>query len=313
MIRFATKQDFEEILRKKEFTYYSWDYINDASKILNFKNISLYIEDRNNKYIIPLMKRRILGFYPVAFSIPFGLYGGVMPQNDIDEKTYVLLMNEVKRFIKIDIIFQNVFQEELLSKTNFTKIKQVFTHFVFTKNQNFEKFYREEFSSGMREGVKRGAKNGITVKVGNSIELIEDLYKLYEVSNRRWGNKKPRYSIDFFKEFAGKEYIEVRIAYYKEQPASGLFVLKFSNYCFPWFGGMEKELRKMRANDYLYADLVKSGIENNFTLVNFGASGGNAGITYFKESFGAKGNGYHIYFIGNPITTALLKLLMKYY
>ena len=312
-IRAAHSEDFEKIFEHKEFIPFNWEYVEYSCYAVKAKNTSLFIEYEGNEYIFPLMTRKILGFYPVSFSLLFGMYGGIIPEKEIDTKTYEYLMRGIKKYIGTDIIFQNPFQEEILSKTNFTKIKQEFTHVVQAMDQNYDKFYYAEFSKGMREGVKRGIKNDIKISVGNNIELVEDLYKLYEVSNVRWGKKTPRYGLDFFKVFLNKEYIEIRVAYYQGQPLSSLFILKFKKYYFCWFGGMVKEFRKLRANDYLYSDVIKTAIENNYTMVNFGGSGKLAGVKSFKESFGAKEKGYHIYFIGNTIAKWALYFIIRFY
>ena len=256
-IRFATKEDFGEVLKDKDFTYFSWDFIEDSCKASNTKNISVYIDHENKKYIMPLMKQKAFGIYPVAFSLSFGLYGGIVPKEDINERTYTYLLNKIKRFIKMDLIFQDGFQEEILEKTGSIKIKKSIAQIVVTMNQDYEKFYQSDFEYKMRKNINRAIKNDIVVKIGNSIELIKDYYGIYELSNIRWGKKKPRRDIEFFKAFEGKDYFEIRIAYYKEQPAAGLVMLKFNNYYYGWFGGMNMELGKTRANDFLHADLIK--------------------------------------------------------
>jgi lipid II:glycine glycyltransferase (peptidoglycan interpeptide bridge formation enzyme) len=101
------------------------------------------------------------------------------------------------------------------------------------------------------------------------------------------------------------------LAYYQGQPAGGLVMLKFKNYYFDWFAGMNKELRSSRANDYLHADLIKESIEKGYTMINFGASADLMGVQKFKESFGAKETAYNIYFSGNLIEKAALHLIMK--
>ncbi len=312
-IRFATKQDFDEVLLNKEYTYFNWEYIEDASKALNSKNISLFLEHEGNKCIIPLIRKTVFGFYPVAFSIPFGLYGGIIAQNDIDTNTYALLMSKIRKHLKLDIIFQNIFDDALLNKTNFTKINKVFSHITITKNKTYNEYLQKEFSHGMKEGVKKATKNNVKIVVGNNMKLIDDFYMLYESSNISWGKKKPRYSLNFFKHFLNKEYLEIRIAYHLEQPAGGLAMLKFKNYYFDWFAGMNKELRNSRANDYLHADLIKESIEKNYTMINFGASANLMGVQKFKESFGAKETEYHTYFFGNPIAKVILHLIIKFF
>ena len=312
-IRFATKNNFDEVLLNKEYTYFNWEYIEDASKALNSKHISLFLEYEGNKYIIPLIKKTILGFYPVAFSIPFGLYGGIISGDSIDGNTYVLLMQKIRKHLKMDIIFQNIFDEAILNKTNFTKINKVFSHLAPTQNLNYDEYFQKEFSHGMKEGVKKATKNNVKIVVGNTVKLIEDFYTLYEASNINWGKKKPRYSLDFFKNFLNKDYLEVRIAYHLEQPAGGLVMLKFKNYYFDWFAGMNKELRNSRANDYLHADLIKESIEKKYTMINFGASANLMGVQKFKESFGAKETPYHTYFYGNAITKVALQLIIKFF
>lgn len=311
--RAANKTDFNEMLSGQSITYYNWDYIDDVSKMSGFKNISLFITDANNKYIIPLIQRKILGFYPVAFSIPFGLYGGIMSRSNIDAKIYTALMECARKYLNMGIIFQNVFQEKLMGLTNITKIASAAAHMVNTENLSYDDYFQNDCEYKIRKNVKRAIENNVTVNVGNSTSLIKDYYRLYKISNSRWGRKEPRYDVGFFEAFANKDYFELRVAYYKEQPAAGLVMLKFKNYYFGWFGGMDKELSNSRANDYLHVHLIKDCIENNCRIVNFGSSGKLSGVRKFKESFGAKESAYSIYFMGNPVVEWVLQLIVKLY
>lgn len=313
IIRKATKEDFKEILKDKDFTYFNWDFIEDACKASKTKNISVYIDYENRKYIVPLMKQKVLGFYPVAFSIAFSLFGGLVSKEEMDKKSYTHLLRQISRFIKMDIVFQDGFQEEILAKSDVIKIKKFIAQIVYTKNQDYDKYFQSDFEYKMRKNIKRAIKNDIVIRTGNTIDLIRDYYGLYELSNIRWGKKKPRRDIEFFETFVEKDYFEIRIAYFQGQPAAGLMMLKFNDYYYGWFGGMDNQLGKTRANDFLHADLIKESIEKNFAMVNFGAASNLNGVQKFKESFGAKESQYHIYFVGNPIAKAALKLMLKFY
>jgi hypothetical protein len=307
-VRLATKEDFDEMAGQGDFNTLDWEFLEKSALVRRSTNVSACVETAEGKYVVPLLKRRVLGFYPVAESLPFGLYGGVLPCTPgTSPSAYVATMKAASRFLGIGIVFQNPFHQDVLSQSGLEPVVETSAHIVHTEGRVYADMLAKVFEHKMRKNVKRAIQNDVTIRVGRSPELVRDFYRMYEISNVRWGRKEPRYGIDFFLTYAKSPFLEVRVAYSGDQPAAALIMLRFRNYYFGWFGAMNKELSNIRANDLLHADLIKSAIEAGVKYVNFGASRNSAGVKKFKESFGATEHFYGVYFVGNPIARAALK------
>ena len=76
-IHYSCSDDFCDSQTPRSRSLLNWDFIETLSKATGYKNISVTIETDGRKYIIPLLERQALGIYPIAFSLPFGLHGGI--------------------------------------------------------------------------------------------------------------------------------------------------------------------------------------------------------------------------------------------
>jgi hypothetical protein len=311
-IRAATKADFDDLLGLDEFSVLDWAFLERSASVRGAANVSVHVETEDGRYVVPLIRRRVLGVYPVAESVPFALYGGVLPSSkSMDPPAYVATMQQVSRFSKMGIIFQNPFQQEVLASAHLEPVIQAHAHMVHTEGQVYADLLAKVFEHKMRKNVKRALANNVVIRVGRSPQLVRDFYGMYEGSNARWGRKQPRYGLDFFLSYAEEPFFEVRVAYSGERPAASLVMLRFRNYYFGWFGAMNKELSNTRANDLLHADLIRSATETGIKWVNFGSSANLAGVKKFKESFGATERQYGVYFVGNRVARAALKTILN--
>jgi hypothetical protein len=308
-IRYAQKSDFTEISQNSEFLYYDWDFLETVSQALNCRNISLRVDSKQGTMFIPLMEKRVFHIYPVGLSIPFGLYGGISGDVPLTCAMYADIIRQAKRFLHMDIILQNPFQESILSQTPMSKVFDTAAYIVNIENRSHDEFFHKIYEHKMRKNIKRAGVNNVAVKSGNDADLMKQFYDLYVLTNLRWGKQAPRYGQIFFDNFCDKDFTEIFIAYLNEKPSAGLFMLKFRNYYFGWYGAMDKETSKYRTNDYLHDHVIKTAIQNKFRMVNFGASDGLEGVKQFKKSFGANPVPYHIYFTGNIFS----KLGLKYF
>lgn len=310
-VRTATEADFNEILAQRDFSELDWDFVETSAAVLKFRNVSVHVESERGRYVVPLLARRVFKVYPVALSLPFGLYGGVLPAQGMDAPSYGAIMQAVRKHLGMGIVFQNPFSQGVLDGLPAAPVSASYAHIVDTEGRVWADVLAKSFEHKMRKNIKRAQQNKIEIRVGRSPELVRDFYRLYALSNVRWGRDTPRYDLDFFLRYAERPFLECRVAYDKDRPAAALIMLRFRNYYFGWFGGMDKALSNTRSNDLLHADLIKHSIESGVKCVNFGSSGKLAGVKKFKESFGAKEHTYGIYFVGNPLAQLGLKLVLS--
>jgi len=306
-IYYSCDNDFLDLQTPKSRAFSNWDFINTLSKATGYKNISVTIETDDKKYISPLLERRPLGVYPVAFSLPLGLYGGV---DEAETELYLMIMKHIKKFIGRPIVIQNPF-DSILPKINLPSIYRTYTHVLEFNNITFKDVFKTFFNSKLRNQIRKGEKSNLTIKEGNDEEFVKAFYELYILTNKRWGEKNPKYSIDFFKTFTGKSYFEIKLAIFEEIIVSAIVLLKITDQYFYWFGALNKDYGEYCPNHLLLSRAINEAIEAGTKYFNFGASGKLINVKKFKESFGTKEIPYDIYFMGNPITEYILKKLIQ--
>lgn len=306
-IHYSCSDDFCNLQISESRAFLNWDFIETLSKATGYKNISVTIEASGRKYIIPLLERKALGIYPIAFSLPFGLYGGI----DVSEtELYIELIKHIKKFLGCAIVLQNPF-DTVLPRTNLPSLSRASTHVVEFSNATYEDIFKKSFDSKLRNQIRKGEKSNLTITEGNDKELINSFYELYVLTNLRWGKKQPKYSIDFFTAFTEKAYFEIKLSMFEGKAISAIVLLKLSGQYLYWFGALNKDYGEYCPNHLLLSRTIREAIQESAELFNFGASGKLIDVKKFKESFGAKEISYDIYFMGNTITRYALAKLMR--
>jgi hypothetical protein len=306
-IHYSRGNDFCDPQTPESRAFLNWDFIETLSKATGYKNVSVTIESNGRKYIIPLLERKALGLYPIAFSLPFGLYGGF----DVSEaELYIELMKYIRQFIGCDIVLQNPF-DVVLPRIDLPSLCQAYTHVIEFVNATYEDIQNNYFDSKLRRKLRKAEKSNLTIREGNDGDIINAFYELYVLTNLRWGKRHPKYSIDFFTAFAGKPYFEIKLSIFEGTAVSAIVLLKLSSQYFYWFGALNKDYGQYCPNHLLFSRTIKEAFEARAEFFNFGASGKLIDVKKFKESFGAKEIAYDIYFMGNPIARYALATLMR--
>jgi hypothetical protein len=307
-VHYSYRNDFYDSQIPGSQAFFNWDFIETLSKATGYKNISVTIEASGRKHVIPLLEKKTLGIYPIAFSLPFGLYGGI----DVSEaELYIELMKHIKKFLGCAIVLQNPF-DTVLPRTNLPSLCRAYTHVVEFSNATYEDVFRTFFDSKLRNQIRKGEKSNLTITEGNDKKIINAFYELYVLTNLRWGKEQPKYSIDFFTAFAEKSYFEIKLSMFEGKAISAIVLLKLSGQYLYWFGALNKDYGEYCPNHLLLSRTIREAIEARAEFFNFGASGKLVDVKKFKESFGAKEIPYDIYFMGNTITRyALVKLMQR--
>ena len=306
-IHYSCSDDFCDMQVPEYGEFSNWDFIETLSKATGHKNISITIEIGGKKYILPLIKRRVLGIYPIAFSLPLGLYGGIGMS---EAELYMELMKHINKFLGYSIVMQNPF-DPVLPRINLPSLCQAYTHILEFGNATYEDVFKTIFDSKIRRKIRKGEKSNLTIREGNDEDIIKTFYELYVLTNLRWGKRHPKYSIDFFKSFMGKSYFEIKLSMFEGKAISAIILLKLSGKSLYWFGALNKEYGQYCPNHLLFSKSIREAVETGAGFFNFGASGKLSDVKKFKESFGAKEIPYDIYFIGNPLTRYALAKLMQ--
>ena len=101
----------------------------------------------------------------------------------------------------------------------------------------------------------------------------------------------PPYPYRFFKhllsEFDNKA--KILTVFYRERPAASVLFFEYKDTLLPYFSGANSKYYNTNANNVLYYELMKYGLERNFKFFDFGRSRKQTGSAKFKENMGFKG------------------------
>jgi len=161
----------------------------------------------------------------------------------------------------------------------------------------------KEWSSKRRQLVRRGEDAGVVARLLESDAEVRRFHRIYVEESRGWGGVHPypeRLFLELFKRraqgalfwgaFLGEELLGAHIDLYHGEMAQA------------WQGGMTERAGGFETGAILIKSAVAEACRRGSRLYNLGASGGNPGILFFKESLGGREHRY-------PVITVRKRLL----
>jgi len=146
----------------------------------------------------------------------------------------------------------------------------------------------KSFKSKLRSQIRKSEKNGLTYKIGNSVELIDTFYKVFIYNMRKLGS--PVHSKQWFHAIR-KNYADdalVSIIYTDNTPiGAGIVLRNGDKACIPWASTLS-EYNRLAPNMLLYWSLLKEITDDGATEFDFGRSTYGEGTFKFKQQWGAK-------------------------
>src|SRR5207237_5205012 len=75
----ATAHDFEAVSASGTPLLFSWRFLQLLSTATGYPNRSVVLQRGGRRFLLPVLRRRALGIYPLDFSLPFGHHGAIFP------------------------------------------------------------------------------------------------------------------------------------------------------------------------------------------------------------------------------------------
>ena len=129
----------------------------------------------------------------------------------------------------------------------------------------------QEIGSKRRAQVKRPIREGVKFLYGGE-ELLDDFYHVFSINMRDLG--RPVYSIRFFTEILKtfKQESLIAVARLNGEPVgAGFLVGDNGKLEIPWASTLRK-YNRLGINMYLYWNILKTAIEKNYQIFDFGRS-----------------------------------------
>lgn len=228
--------------------------------------------------ILPLihMKSRLFGSSLV--SVPFCVEGGVLAANvDIE----VALLNEATKLAQHLAVDYLELRNRLPSSMNWPA-KDLYVSF------------RKEISSDNEvnmSSIPRKQRAMVRGGLKNALESVESddwsrLYGVYSESVRNLGT--PVFSRRYFRllcEEFGQD-CRILMVTHDGQDIAGVMSFYFRDEVLPYYGGSKSIARAVKANDFMYWELMRRSAEQGVRIFDFGRSKKGTGSFSFKKNWG---------------------------
>ncbi len=195
-----------------------------------------------------------------------------------------LLVNALtSKLHHISIILPPSIKDIRIFTWNKFNAKPLYTYY----SENLGSNEPENWNPSIRRQIKKSSKQPISYSNGINSKLIEDFYKLQELSFKRQKHAF-KFSLASFQnlinEISKTSDVEIHIAYYKEKPASGQVILYYKNKAYYWLAGANPEYLNSGVNQGLMKEVFDNFKKKNITDFDFiGAN--TPGVAEYKASY----------------------------
>jgi FemAB-related protein (PEP-CTERM system-associated) len=144
------------------------------------------------------------------------------------------------------------------------------------------------FKAKLRSQIKKSVKNGLTVELGRSDQLVDEFYDVFTCNMRDLGS--PTHSKKWFSEIKNNynEDMIISIIKHEGQPiGAGIVLFKGYMASIPW-ASTKREFNHLAPNMLLYWSLLQYSTDNGYKIFDFGRSSYEEGTFKFKKQWGAK-------------------------
>jgi len=257
-----------------------WKYL--IEKVFGHKcHYIVALEEGDVVGILPLVQLKSLLFGNFLVSMPYFNYGGVVADNDEIIVSILKSANELSIKLgcsHIEMRFDQIQDVALPVRTD--KVTMLL-ELPDTPDQLWQ-----TIGSKCRAQVKRPIREGVEFVTGGE-GLLDEFYSVFSNNMRDLGT--PVYGKHFFKEitraFSDNSFIV--IVRLNGKPVGAGFLLGHQGRLeIPWASTLRK-YNRLGINMYMYWNILKLAIENNYGVFDFGRSSKDAGTFKFKKQWGS--------------------------
>lgn len=227
--------------------------------------------------VLPLGRVRSRLFGDALISAAFGVYGGVAAHS---EEARLLLENEAERLaVALGVDYLEMRHRKARRGWPGKDLYVTFRKQIHPDpEENLKAIPRKQ-----RAMVRKGMKAGMQVEIDGDVDRF---FLAYATSVRNLGTPvyPRRYYRALMEEF-GKD-CEVSAVTKGGRTVAGLMTFFFRDEVLPYYGGGTAEARALKANDFMYWELMRRSCERGYRLFDYGRSKVGTGSYSFKKNWG---------------------------
>ncbi len=230
--------------------------------------------------ILPLVRQKSSLFGDHLISIPFFNYGGIVALTpEIEHQLEISTIQLAKQLEIPDVEFR-----ELLHRKGMQSSEHKVTMLLELQDENT---LWQSLGSKVRAQIKRPTQLNIESKIGKA-ELLDDFYYVFSRNMRDLGT--PVYQKSFFQAIITNfdKHVYLHVVAISGKPVGAALILGFKDTAeIPWASTL-REYNKYGTNMFMYWEVLKNVINNNYRYFDFGRSSIDSSTYRFKKQWGAQ-------------------------
>lgn len=240
----------------------------------------LYAEDHGVvRGLLPLFYVQTLLFGRSLISVPFGVYGGIVADDEEVELSLLAAATELARELRVRYLeLRHIDKNGLQLPTK--DLYVTFQREIYSDvDQNMAAIPRKQ-----RRMIRQGIKHGLTSAIGS--DHLKEFYAIYAHSVRNLGT--PVFPYRFFQNLQRQfgEDCKILSVWHGGKMVAGVMTFFFKDHVIPYYGGAQREFFPYAVNDFMYWELMRYGCEHGYGVFDFGRSKQGTGAFEFKRHWG---------------------------
>ncbi len=265
-------------------------------RVFSHSTYYLYAEE-NGKItgVLPLVQVKSILFGNALVSNAFCVYGGILAE---DEETFLKLDKEACRLadeLGVDHLEMRN-QKQMMPDRPFKDLYVTFRKELDPEEEkNLQAIPRKQ-----RAIVRKGIKAGLTSVVD---ENIDRFFRAYSESVRNLGTPVlPKKYFQALKDIF-KDQCEILTIEHNGKLVSSVMNFYFRDQVLPYYGGGTEQARVVKANDFMYWEVMRRAVAKGIKIFDFGRSKIGTGSYKFKRHWGFEPEPlYYEFFLVNAHT-----------
>ncbi len=217
-------------------------------------------------------------FGNALISAPFCVYGGIAAISDDARIALDESASGLARELGVDYLEMRNYRQRHENRPH----KELYV--TFRKDldpdpeENLKAIPRKQ-----RAMVRKGIKAGLTAVVDNDVDR---LYAAYAESARNLGT--PVFSKKYFENLKKvfTDSCEMLIVEHQGRLVGGVMNFYFRDEVLPYYGGGTEQARDLKANDFMYWEVMRRAVEKGIKVFDYGRSKEGTGSYRFKKHWG---------------------------
>lgn len=239
----------------------------------------LAVEEERVSGILPLFYLKSLLFGRSLISVPFGVYGGIVADDQTVEESLLETAKALARQLRVQYLELRHLEKHsfaLPTKDLYATFRREIDGDV---DQTFAAIPRKQ-----RRMIRQGIKYGLQATLEDN--CLEEFYGIYAHSLKHLGT--PVFPLRFFRHLQQEfgEDCKILSIWHRGKMVAGVLTFFFKGCVMPYYGGALREYFSYAVNDFMYWELMRYACEHGYRLFDFGRSKQGTGAYDFKRHWG---------------------------